>query len=147
VHVTRLQLQHFRNYAHADLRLAPGVHVFEGANGQGKTNLIEAIGYLATLSSHRVSSDAALVRAGERSAIVRAELAHGERQLDLEEPARSGQAHAPRGVAGGRVNPGDPRDRVGQDGRDGEDRCGQNRWQVPEPDPAGGEDEQQCERR
>ncbi|NLT26261.1 MAG: DNA replication/repair protein RecF [Microbacteriaceae bacterium] len=95
MHVTRLQLQHFRNYAHADLRLAPGVHVFEGANGQGKTNLIEAIGYLATLSSHRVSSDAALVRAGERSAIVRAELAHGERQLVIDvEIQRSGSNRA-----------------------------------------------------
>ena len=84
MHVTRLQLQDFRNYAHADLRLTPGVHVLEGANGQGKTNLVEAIGYLATLGSHRVASDAALVRSGERSAIVRAELAHGERRLVID---------------------------------------------------------------
>lgn len=95
MHVTRLQLQHFRNYAHADLALTPGVHVFEGANGQGKTNLIEAIGYLATLGSHRVSSDAALVKSGESAAIVRAELAHGTRQLVIDvEIQRSGANRA-----------------------------------------------------
>ncbi|RRJ86512.1 DNA replication/repair protein RecF [Gulosibacter macacae] len=84
MHVTRLTLRDFRNYPEAALDLDAGVHVFEGANGQGKTNLIEAIGYLSTLSSHRVSSDAALVRFGESSAIVRAELAHGERQLAID---------------------------------------------------------------
>ena len=95
MHVTRLQLQHFRNYVHADLRLSPGVHVFEGANGQGKTNLIEGIGYLATLGSHRVASDAALVRFGERSAIVRAELAHGDRRLVIDvEIQKSGSNRA-----------------------------------------------------
>lgn len=84
MHVTRLTLRDFRNYADADLELDPGVHVFEGVNGQGKTNLIEAIGYLSTLRSHRVSTDTALVRFGQSSALVRAELAHGPRRLSID---------------------------------------------------------------
>lgn len=101
MHVTRLTLRDFRNYVEADLPLSDGVHIFEGANGQGKTNLIEAIGYLATLSSHRASADAALVRSGADSAIVRAELAHGERRLALDvEIQKSGSNRA---RVGGRV--------------------------------------------
>ena len=101
MHVTRLTLRDFRNYREADLQLSDGVHIFEGANGQGKTNLIEAIGYLATLSSHRASADAALVRSGAESAIVRAELAHGSRQLALDvEIQKSGSNRA---RVGGRV--------------------------------------------
>ena len=55
-----------------------------GRNGQGKTNLVEAIGYLATLGSHRVSGDQALIRAGADAAIIRALLAHGDRELLVE---------------------------------------------------------------
>lgn len=84
MHVSRLRLRDFRNYERADLTLSTGAHLFLGANGQGKTNLVEAIGYLSTLSSHRVSSDAALVRAGAESALVQGELAHGSRRLDIE---------------------------------------------------------------
>jgi DNA replication and repair protein RecF len=84
VHVARLSLTDFRNYARAELELAPGATVLVGRNGQGKTNLVESIGYLATLGSHRVSGDQALVRAGAEAAIVRALLAHGERQLLVE---------------------------------------------------------------
>jgi DNA replication and repair protein RecF len=84
VHVVRLSLTDYRNYARAELELGPGTTVFVGRNGQGKTNLVEAIGYLATLGSHRVSSDQALVRAGADSAIVRALLAHAERELLVE---------------------------------------------------------------
>jgi DNA replication and repair protein RecF len=91
VHVTHLSLRNFRNYRTAELELHPGIQVFEGANGQGKTNLVEAIAYLGTLKSHRVSSDTALVRFGEEGAIVRAELAHGERTLSIDvEIAKSG---------------------------------------------------------
>ncbi len=54
VHLTRLALTDFRSYAAADLRLEPGMTSFTGANGQGKTNLIEAVSYVATLASHRV---------------------------------------------------------------------------------------------
>lgn len=82
--VEQLSLVDFRNYAAADLRLVAGPNVFVGRNGQGKTNLAEAIGYLATLGSHRVSSDAPMVREGADAAIVRARLAHGARRVLLE---------------------------------------------------------------
>ncbi|MBB3157556.1 DNA replication and repair protein RecF [Microbacterium proteolyticum] len=82
--VEQLGLKDFRNYAEADVSLSPGANVFIGRNGQGKTNLVEAVAYLATLGSHRVSNDAPLVRDGTDAAIVRARLAHGERTVLLE---------------------------------------------------------------
>ncbi|WP_295786828.1 DNA replication/repair protein RecF [uncultured Microbacterium sp.] len=82
--VEQLGLKDFRNYAEADVTLSAGANVFVGRNGQGKTNLVEAVAYLATLGSHRVSSDAPLVRDGTDAAIVRARLAHGERSVLLE---------------------------------------------------------------
>ncbi|MCK6066243.1 MULTISPECIES: DNA replication/repair protein RecF [Microbacterium] len=82
--VEQLGLVDFRNYAVADLSLHPGPNVFVGRNGQGKTNLVEAVAYLATLGSHRVSSDAPMVRDGAEAAIVRARLAHGDRRVLLE---------------------------------------------------------------
>jgi DNA replication and repair protein RecF len=82
--VEQLSLVDFRNYEHAELSLAPGANLLVGRNGQGKTNLVEAITYLATLGSHRVSADAPLVRAGADAAIVRTRLAHGERRVVLE---------------------------------------------------------------
>ncbi|WP_127818410.1 DNA replication/repair protein RecF [Microbacterium sp. CPCC 204701] len=82
--VEQLSLIDFRNYAVADVALFPGPNVFVGRNGQGKTNLAEAIGFLATLGSHRVSSDAPMVRDGADAAIVRARLAHGDRRVQLE---------------------------------------------------------------
>ena len=82
--VTRLSLTDYRNYEVAELELVPGPNLLVGSNGQGKTNLVEAIGYLSTLGSHRVSSDAALIRTGAESAIIRARLEHGERNLLLE---------------------------------------------------------------
>ncbi|MRG58957.1 DNA replication/repair protein RecF [Agromyces sp. CFH 90414] len=81
MHVERLSLTDYRNYARAELELTPGATVLVGRNGQGKTNLVESIGYLATLGSHRVSGDQALVRAGADAAIVRALLAHGDRRV------------------------------------------------------------------
>jgi DNA replication and repair protein RecF len=84
VHVARLSLIDYRNYARAELDLSPGATVFVGRNGQGKTNLVESIGYLATLGSHRVTGDQALIRAGADAAIVRALLAHGDRELLVE---------------------------------------------------------------
>ena len=72
MHVTHLSLADFRSYARVEVPLDPGVTAFVGPNGQGKTNLVEAVGYLATLGSHRVSSDAPLVRMGAERAIVRA---------------------------------------------------------------------------
>ncbi|AZS35414.1 DNA replication and repair protein RecF [Microbacterium lemovicicum] len=82
--VEHLNLIDFRNYAVADVALVPGPNVFVGRNGQGKTNLAEAIGFFATLGSHRVSSDAPMVRDGADAAIIRARLRHGERSVQLE---------------------------------------------------------------
>ena len=82
--VEQLSLVDFRNYAAADVTLHAGTNVFVGRNGQGKTNLAEAIGYFATLGSHRVSQDAPMVRDGADAAIVRARLGHGERKVVLE---------------------------------------------------------------
>jgi len=84
VHVARLSLTDYRNYERAELVLGPGATVLVGRNGQGKTNLVESIGYLSTLGSHRVSGDQALIRAGADAAIVRALLAHGDRELLVE---------------------------------------------------------------
>ena len=64
VHVAHLSLADFRSYEAAELGLEPGVTAFVGPNGQGKTNLVEAIGYVATHGSHRVATDAPLVRPG-----------------------------------------------------------------------------------
>jgi DNA replication and repair protein RecF len=72
VHLTRLALTDFRSYADVSVELGPGVTTFTGLNGEGKTNLVEAVGYLATLGSHRVATDAPLVRQGAERAVVRA---------------------------------------------------------------------------
>jgi DNA replication and repair protein RecF len=72
VHLTRLALTDFRSYAELSLELSPGVTTFSGPNGEGKTNLVEAIGYLSTLGSHRVATDAPLVRRGADRAVLRA---------------------------------------------------------------------------
>jgi len=82
--VEHLNLVDFRNYATADLRLHRGPNVLVGSNGQGKTNLAEAIVFLATLGSHRVSSDAPMVRDGQEFAVIRARLAHGPRTVLVE---------------------------------------------------------------
>ncbi|MGZ4453208.1 MAG: AAA family ATPase, partial [Nocardioides sp.] len=72
MHVTHLSLHDFRSYATAEVPLGPGVTALVGRNGQGKTNVVEAVDYLARLASHRVSSDAPLVRLGAEQAVVRA---------------------------------------------------------------------------
>ncbi|MCK2025713.1 MULTISPECIES: DNA replication/repair protein RecF [Microbacterium] len=82
--VEHLNLVDFRNYATADLALHRGPNVLVGRNGQGKTNLAEAVVFLATLGSHRVSSDAPLVRDGQDFAVIRARLSHGERRVLVE---------------------------------------------------------------
>lgn len=79
--VRQLSLTDFRNYESLDIALEAGPNLFVGSNGQGKTNLVEALGYLSTLASHRVSSDQAMIRQGQDAAIVRARLAHGEREV------------------------------------------------------------------
>lgn len=93
-----LQLIDFRNYASVEIDLSPGVTVFEGSNGQGKTNLVEAVEYISTLGSHRVSNDAPLVRFGAEQAIIRVHVTAGindPRKLLLEieiNPGRSNRA-------------------------------------------------------
>jgi DNA replication and repair protein RecF len=72
--VERLELVDFRNYAHASFRLTPGTTVVIGDNGQGKTNLAEALAYLATLTSFRGAPPDALVRVGASATILRAEV-------------------------------------------------------------------------
>ena len=79
--VTHLSLTDFRNYKNADVELRRGPNLFVGSNGQGKTNLVESLGYLSTLGSHRVSTDHALIRQGADAAIIRARLEHADRQL------------------------------------------------------------------
>ncbi|WP_345762694.1 DNA replication/repair protein RecF [Diaminobutyricibacter sp. McL0608] len=82
--VTHLSLTDFRNYSTAEVPLAAGPNLFVGRNGQGKTNLVESLGYLSTLGSHRVSSDQAMIRQGADAAIVRARIAHDGRELLIE---------------------------------------------------------------
>jgi DNA replication and repair protein RecF len=97
--VDHLQLVDFRSYESVDVGLLPGVTTLVGANGQGKTNLVEAIEYLSTLSSHRVASDLPLVRVGAERAVVRARVTAGRddaRQLQLEVEITPGKANRAR---------------------------------------------------
>ncbi len=97
--VDHLQLVDFRSYVGVDVALGAGVVIFVGANGQGKTNLVEAVEYLSTLSSHRVSSDVPLVRAGAERAVARARVQAGlddPRQLQLEVEITPGKANRAR---------------------------------------------------
>lgn len=82
--VAHLSLKDFRNYVSAELPLKPGPNLLFGKNGQGKTNLVEAVGFFSTLRSHRVSSDAAMVRGDAPAAIARMKVAAGERDVILE---------------------------------------------------------------
>jgi DNA replication and repair protein RecF len=84
MYARQLEVTDFRSWEHARLGLEPGISVLIGANGQGKTNLLEALGYLSTLSSHRVASNAPLVRQGAARAVVRAAVVHAGRELTLE---------------------------------------------------------------
>ena len=93
MYVRHLQLGSFRSWAAVDLPLTPGPTVFVGRNGQGKTNLVEAVGYLATLGSHRVSSDTPLVRHGAEQAVVRAALRKDDRELLVEVEINPGRAN------------------------------------------------------
>ncbi|MFF2567606.1 DNA replication/repair protein RecF [Streptomyces sp. NPDC058084] len=107
MHVTHLSLADFRSYARVDVSLDPGVTAFVGANGQGKTNLVEAIGYLATLGSHRVASDAPLVRMGAERAIIRAAVTQGERSQLVELELNPGRANRARINRSSQVRPRD----------------------------------------
>ncbi|MCK7623396.1 DNA replication/repair protein RecF [Streptomyces sp. RS10V-4] len=107
MHVTHLSLADFRSYARVEVPLDPGVTAFVGPNGQGKTNLVEAVGYLATLGSHRVSSDAPLVRMGADRAVIRAAVAQGDRQQLVELELNPGKANRARINRSSQVRPRD----------------------------------------
>ncbi|MGZ4471626.1 MAG: DNA replication/repair protein RecF [Nocardioidaceae bacterium] len=95
MHVAHLTLHDFRCYTDVDVALGPGVTAFIGRNGQGKTNLVEAVDYIARLASHRVSADAPLVRFGAEQAVVRVAVVRDERTALLEveiNPGRSNRA-------------------------------------------------------
>ena len=96
MYVSDLALNDFRNYAEAVVSFSEGVVTLLGANGQGKTNLVEAIAYLATFSSHRVSADTALVRAGASGAVIRAKVVSEGRPTLLELEIIAGRANRAR---------------------------------------------------
>jgi DNA replication and repair protein RecF len=96
VYLSRLALTDFRSYAAVDLTLEPGVSTLIGANGQGKTNVVEAVGYLATLGSHRVASDAPLVRHGAERAILRGVVTSAGRDSLVEIEINPGRANRAR---------------------------------------------------
>ena len=81
MHITHLGLRDFRSWPQLSLDLTPGVTVFTGRNGHGKTNIVEAIGYLAHLSSHRVPVTAPLIRQGADNARISATEVNEGRQL------------------------------------------------------------------
>lgn len=107
MHVTHLSLADFRSYARIEVPLDPGVTAFVGANGQGKTNLVEAVGYLASLGSHRVSSDTPLVRMGAERAVIRAAVTQGERSQLIELELNPGRANRARINRSSQVRPRD----------------------------------------
>ena len=96
MHVAHLSLVDYRSYPELELDLGPGTTTFVGLNGQGKTNLVEAVGYVATLSSHRVSADAPLVRQGASRAVVRAQLRRAGRSALVELEITPGRANRAR---------------------------------------------------
>ena len=96
MHVSHLTLHDFRSYADVEVPLDAGVTAFVGRNGQGKTNLVEAIDYLSRLSSHRVATDAPLIRAGAEQALVRAAVVREGRTAVLEVELNRGRANRAR---------------------------------------------------
>lgn len=101
MHLSHLSLSDYRSYRHADLALVPGPNVLVGSNGVGKTNVVEAIGYLATQDSHRVPNDTPLVRFGASQAIIRGRIHRGERAVAVEmeiNPGKSNRAAINRGA-------------------------------------------------
>jgi len=96
MYVRRLELVDIRSYARVAVDLQPGANVLVGPNGVGKTNLVEAMGYVATLASHRVATDAPLVRAGAASGVIRCVIVHEGRELLVELEIMPGRANRAR---------------------------------------------------
>lgn len=93
MHLTRLALTDFRSYTDVDVPLRPGVTIFSGPNGEGKTNLVEAVGYVATLASHRAAQDAPLIRREADQAIVRASISTSANDALVEIELNAGRAN------------------------------------------------------
>ena len=96
MHVRHLTLKDFRSYPSAEVALSPGITTLVGLNGQGKTNLVEAVGYLATLGSHRVATDQPLVRFGASQAIIRGAIVRDGREVMVELEITPGRANRAR---------------------------------------------------
>ena len=96
MYVARLELVDFRSYPQVVVEFEPGPNVLVGPNGIGKTNIVEAMAYLATLASHRVAVDTPLVRAGASTAIVRASIVQGARELNVDVSIEPGKANRAR---------------------------------------------------
>jgi DNA replication and repair protein RecF len=96
VYLSRLAVTDFRSWPAAELTLGPGVSVLVGPNGVGKTNLMEAVGYLATFGSHRVATDAPLIRRGADRAVVRCLAVKDGRELAVEVEITPGKANRAR---------------------------------------------------
>jgi DNA replication and repair protein RecF len=96
LYVSHLVLHDFRSYADVEVALEPGATAFVGSNGQGKTNLVEAIDYLSRLTSHRVATDAPLVRSGADQAVIRAAVVKDGRTAVLEVEINPGKANRAR---------------------------------------------------
>ena len=93
MHLTRLALTDFRSYTDVDVPLEAGVTIFSGPNGEGKTNLVEAVGYVATLASHRAAQDAPLIRKGADQAIIRAAISTAANDALVEIELNAGRAN------------------------------------------------------
>src|SRR4030081_2629417 len=106
MYVRHLAVNDFRSWKNADVDFEPGPAVLVGSNGQGKTNLVEALGYLSTLSSHRVPTDAPLIRSGAASAVAQAAVVAAGRELRVEVEILPGRAN--RAKANGAAGPGAP---------------------------------------
>ena len=96
MHVRHLALRDFRSWSQVDLDLAPGRTVFVGPNGFGKTNLVEALWYCATLGSHRVAGDAPMIRSGADRAVVSAIVVNDGRELAVDIEIAAGRANKAR---------------------------------------------------
>ena len=96
MYVRRLALRDFRSWSHVDLELAPGRTVFVGANGFGKTNLVEALWYCATLASHRVATDGPLIRSGADRAVVSTIVVNEGRELAVDLEIAAGRSNKAR---------------------------------------------------
>ncbi|MBU6164166.1 MAG: DNA replication/repair protein RecF [Actinomycetales bacterium] len=91
--ISHLSLQDFRSYKNLELPLNEGTHIFIGENGEGKTNIVEAIMYLALLSSHRISTDAPLIKLGAERGYIRAKVSDQDRDTLIELEINNGKAN------------------------------------------------------